>query len=377
MPRVAKGKKAGGNAENVVEKPSANSTTLDQQKELNNLTETDVNHKESALNGNAEPKVSKKPTKSAKNKTVESNGTESKSKAGKKGKSPANEVIEDIQPEIPAAKETKKRANNKKLVEQAENGVEEKNTSEPVSDVKESSGKKEVKKRGRKEPAKPEATATSVTVEPEKKRSRRQVNADDSADTKKKVTKRKADTAEAQPEEADEKPKRGKTAKKDESEKPQKKGAAKATKIDQIQSEEPAKKSTRRAKTPVTKEPKETPAEEEPTDKSEVVTKPKKDTASKNAQKPAKSPKQPVKDKSSKQKAKSPGEKKKLQNSTESDYNIDFGIDTSYNLKITMWNTSGLRSCVEKGCVDYFKHENADIICINVSINLKKTIKFL
>lgn len=35
-------------------------------------------------------------------------------------------------------------------------------------------------------------------------------------------------------------------------------------------------------------------------------------------------------------------------------------------LKVT-WNVAGLRSCVTKGCSDYLKHEDADIICLNVS----------
>jgi AP endonuclease-1 len=58
---------------------------------------------------------------------------------------------------------------------------------------------------------------------------------------------------------------------------------------------------------------------------------------------------------------------KKLMNSTASDFSIDFSIKEKFNLKICLFNVAGLRSCVNKGCVEYFQKEDADIICLNVS----------
>ena len=41
-----------------------------------------------------------------------------------------------------------------------------------------------------------------------------------------------------------------------------------------------------------------------------------------------------------------------------------------WNMKIVSWNVAGLRSCVTKGCADYLLEENADIICLNVSLRI-------
>jgi len=45
-------------------------------------------------------------------------------------------------------------------------------------------------------------------------------------------------------------------------------------------------------------------------------------------------------------------------------------IEDEWNMKIVAWNVSGLRSCVSKGCVEYFMSENADIICLNVRLTI-------
>ncbi|KAG5682883.1 hypothetical protein PVAND_012201 [Polypedilum vanderplanki] len=68
-------------------------------------------------------------------------------------------------------------------------------------------------------------------------------------------------------------------------------------------------------------------------------------------------------------------EKKKLLNSTESDYNIDFNIKKDFATKIVTWNVAGARSCLQKGLVEYLRRENADIICLNeVKIGSEKEI---
>jgi hypothetical protein len=58
---------------------------------------------------------------------------------------------------------------------------------------------------------------------------------------------------------------------------------------------------------------------------------------------------------------------KPLLNSIDSDYNIEFNIKEAFKTKIVTWNVAGLRSSVQKGCVEYLKREAADIICLNVS----------
>lgn len=59
---------------------------------------------------------------------------------------------------------------------------------------------------------------------------------------------------------------------------------------------------------------------------------------------------------------------KTLMNNATTDYEkIEFGIDQKFNMKITTWNVAGLRALVQKNS-DYFAQEDADIICLNVSI---------
>ena len=35
--------------------------------------------------------------------------------------------------------------------------------------------------------------------------------------------------------------------------------------------------------------------------------------------------------------------------------------------KLISWNVNGIRACIEKGFLDYFKNANADIFCIQES----------
>ena len=37
--------------------------------------------------------------------------------------------------------------------------------------------------------------------------------------------------------------------------------------------------------------------------------------------------------------------------------------------KFISWNVNGLRACVTKGFLDYFKEANADVFCIQPSVN--------
>lgn len=34
------------------------------------------------------------------------------------------------------------------------------------------------------------------------------------------------------------------------------------------------------------------------------------------------------------------------------------------NMKLVSWNVNGLRACVNKGFLDYFKQTDADIFCV-------------
>jgi hypothetical protein len=60
--------------------------------------------------------------------------------------------------------------------------------------------------------------------------------------------------------------------------------------------------------------------------------------------------------------------KKKLMNEVDTDLNQIEDIKNKFNLKIVSFNVAGLRACVKKNCVDYLEKEDADIICLNVSL---------
>lgn len=60
---------------------------------------------------------------------------------------------------------------------------------------------------------------------------------------------------------------------------------------------------------------------------------------------------------------------KTLLNDFSTDYEkIDFAIKEKFNMKIVTWNVAGIRALMQKN-PDYFAKENADIICLNVSIH--------
>lgn len=61
------------------------------------------------------------------------------------------------------------------------------------------------------------------------------------------------------------------------------------------------------------------------------------------------------------------GEQTKM-NATETQYaKINFTSDKDYNMKICSFNVAGLRAFVEKGGLEYFEHEQPNIICLQVN----------
>ena len=45
-------------------------------------------------------------------------------------------------------------------------------------------------------------------------------------------------------------------------------------------------------------------------------------------------------------------------------------------MKLISWNVNGLRACVKKGFLDYFKEVDADIFCIQESKLTRRTNRF-
>lgn len=61
------------------------------------------------------------------------------------------------------------------------------------------------------------------------------------------------------------------------------------------------------------------------------------------------------------------GEQTKM-NATNTEYaKINFVTDKDYNMKICSFNVAGLRAFVEKGGLEYFEHEQPNIICLQVN----------
>lgn len=57
---------------------------------------------------------------------------------------------------------------------------------------------------------------------------------------------------------------------------------------------------------------------------------------------------------------------------------LDFTIKKHFNFKIAFWNVAGIRALLKKGGKEYFENENADVICMVVSVLSKYIIlKFL
>ena len=42
-------------------------------------------------------------------------------------------------------------------------------------------------------------------------------------------------------------------------------------------------------------------------------------------------------------------------------------------MKLISWNVNGLRAAVQKGFLDYFKNENADIFCVQETKITRRT----
>jgi hypothetical protein len=296
---------------------------------------------------------------------------------------------------VPVEQETKKRSAKKKIEDKPdtvaapskrtkkEPVISETNGNDKGDEILQTDVQTAVKKRGRKAPIVEDQKVE--TAEPVKKRTKKEEVSEEpvEATEKKKpgrgkkaaVEKATEDVETAVPEKPAPKKGRGKTAKSDEKpveevaepEKPAPKAAKGKSK--KVENQETA------AKSPKAKEPQKKPKEKvskDVVDEPEEKVEPKKAKAAKKdtksvAKSPDKSPK-PAKGRATKKDDK-PVEGKKFLNSIESDLSVDFDIKAKFTQKIVMWNTSGLRSCVDKGCVEYFKRENPDIICLNVSFH--------
>ncbi|KAL7028142.1 hypothetical protein ACKWTF_005733 [Chironomus riparius] len=428
MPRVARGKKTTENNKVSDEKIDKNEVTPKDQEIPGKLSVQDDKIDEPALNGNADSKITVKATKGAKGKKESKNETEkvepktkgaTKKAVSKEVTSNDDKIEEQDVPQIP---ENKKRAAKKKIDEIPEEvpAAKKRNKKEPVSNGKgpqkvddqvesiENNKKEAPKKRGAKETAKPDEQPKVDTSEPAKKRSKKIEEVPAVVDDKKRIVRRRNAIDEpmvesTEPEKPAAKKSRGKTAAKDEK-------LADEPKVDDLEPEKPVSKQTKgkaikKADSKEKVSPKK--AKGKGTDKSENTeqiadnVEPKKGKINKKGNKsdekedsieaepksaPKKgkitkkdstdehkideepkpsSPKQ-VKGRAAAKKAEKPAPaEKKFQNSIESDLSIDYSIKEKWNLKIVTWNISGLRSCVDKGCVDYFKQESPDVICLN------------
>lgn len=68
---------------------------------------------------------------------------------------------------------------------------------------------------------------------------------------------------------------------------------------------------------------------------------------------------------------KAPAAEQTKMNATETQYaKINFTSDKDYNMKICSFNVAGLRAFVEKGGLEYFEHEQPNIICLQVNFRL-------
>lgn len=419
MPRVARGKKTTENNKVSAEKVENNDVTPKEKDVSEKISVQDDKIEESVLNGNAEAKTTVTVTKSAKAKKESKNVTEklepkikgaSKKVPSKENTSNDDEINEKGAPQVP---EIKKRSTKKKNDDipkeipaakkrnKVETTANEKNGEEKIELVKSSeNNKKEApRKRGAKQPTKKEEQLKVETSEPLKKRSKKSDEIPVIPEEKKKIVRGKKAVEEpivenTEPEKPPAKKPRGKTAvPKVDDEK-----VVNEPKVDDIEVEKAATKQTKgkSVKKAVSKErgndksdekehvepkkgkfEKKNSKEEDSLD--EIVEEPK--PTSKKAKITKKSSKEEdsldemveePKPKSRRAKnaannADKPAPEKKFQNSIESDLTIDFNIKEKWNLKIVTWNISGLRSCVDKGCVDYFKQESPDVICLNVS----------
>lgn len=68
---------------------------------------------------------------------------------------------------------------------------------------------------------------------------------------------------------------------------------------------------------------------------------------------------------------------KKLLNCVDSDIDGVVDIKQKFNLKILTFNVAGVRACIKKNCIEYLEKEDADIICLNVSLIHKKYIFYI
>jgi len=414
MPRVARGKKTAENNKVSAEKVDNNEMTPKDQDVPEKISAQDDKIEESVLNGNVEAKTTVKATKSSKGKKESKNVTEelepkikgtSKKVASKEMTSNDDEIDEKETPQVP---EIKKRATKKKnddipkeipaakkrnKAETTDNG---KNGEEKIELIKsaENNKKEAPKKRGTKEQPKVDAS------EPAKKRSKKAEEIPVVPEEKKKIVRgRKAVegpiVVNTEPEKPPAKKQRGKAAvSKVDDEK-----VVDEPKVDDLVVEKAATKQTKgkSVKKAVSKgkdnldeivvEPKQTSKKAKITKKDskdednldEIVEEPKpiskKAIITKKSSKDEENLDEVVEEpkltsrraKNAANKAEKPAPEKKFQNSIESDLSIDFNIKEKWNLKIVTWNISGLRSCVDKGCVDYFKQESPDVICLNVS----------